>query len=357
VPALALAEAAAQVPLALRPRPPAWLEDRAERVLAVLHVSRGESLDRVLAKLVEHFRSFRDADLVDPEGQDMYTDLALGGVGACRHRAYALMPTLHALGIPARYVGNEAHAWIEVFITRVGWTRIDLGGWDVPLNANAPSERATFQPANPDPFPRPAQYSAQYSAQPQSTVGGGASGGAGANGGGDEHGDPGGASPEDSSASGGTGGASASRAGTTRAGTTRAGAAGESGQGGASGIGAGAGGGDEEDEPVLHTSVTIAGVYADSSGGFEGRQGFVRGSMLRVEGDVRDERAAGVGGLALDVELMRGLRVVATLGTTVSRPDGRWEVRVVLPAWIDPGEYSVRASTPGDARHAAAVGE
>jgi transglutaminase-like putative cysteine protease len=40
-------------------------------------------------------------------------DLARGKRGVCRHRAYAFVIVAQALGIPARFVQNEAHAWVE----------------------------------------------------------------------------------------------------------------------------------------------------------------------------------------------------------------------------------------------------
>ena len=41
-------------------------------------------------------------------------DLALSQKGVCRHRAFAFLVTALGLGIPARMVINEAHAWVEV---------------------------------------------------------------------------------------------------------------------------------------------------------------------------------------------------------------------------------------------------
>ena len=122
------------------------LRDSLDPVLRATGVRRTDSFDRALGRLVDYFRRFRDAPLTEQAGDNRYLTLALGGVGACRHRAYAFVLTLQGLGVPARYVGNEAHAWAEVALPGVGWSRVDLGGWDVPMQATAPSARDRWTP-------------------------------------------------------------------------------------------------------------------------------------------------------------------------------------------------------------------
>lgn len=351
LPAIPLEQVIAQIPEALRPFAPSWLRARVETVLRRVEASRQQPFADALARLVGYFRAFRDAELTSPPGRDLYSDLALGGVGACRHRAYAMMLTLHALGIPARYVGNEAHAWVEVFLVPLGWTRIDLGGWDVSLETVAPADRTFHQPLNVDPFPRPAEYLSQYSARPFPDP-------SARRGSGSAHsasGTPFPPSSNDGSNSaserepyghGRTGEPANAVHGTTATRThpthNELPAVDPN---------------DPNEEPMIPTVLTLGAVRPDPSAGYESPQGFVRGSMVTVEGLVRDHRGVGIGGLVVQVELLQGRRVIETLATTVSRPDGRWETRLLLPARLEPGEYTLRAVTPGDARHTPASAE
>lgn len=378
VPDVRVAEAAAQIPLSERPLVPSWLHERAAEILQRTQVSPNDRLVDALSRLIMYFRSFRDADLPDPNGPTigprLYSDLALGGVGACRHRAFGLMPTLHALGLPARYVGNEAHAWVEVFVSGFGWTRLDLGGWNIPLETNAPSDRPAFQPANADPFPQPANYTSGYSYSRVGQAGRARSGernspgeraeGREPNGeaqGTDETGSLGEVPNDAVPASGADGNVSAQRTALGLSGrrvslsglpappTLTRGEPAES-----SALPDAA----EGDNPAaVPTTLTMLPVRADASGSFVASGGFVRGSMVLVEGEVRDDQGRGVGGLAIQVHLVRGSRVIQALGTTVSQPGGHWEAHVLLPSVLDPGMYSLRATTPGDARHAPASGE
>ena len=392
VPSEPLDRAAGEVPAASRPNVPQWLQNNAEAVLHAANVSRYQSLHAVVNGLVAYFRSFRDDDLpASAAGQNLYADLALNRVGACRHRAYAFVLTLHALGIEARYVGNEAHAWAEVnFRSGNGWSRIDLGGWDIPLDAQASTDRPQFHPANQDPFPRPANYESQYSArtsasdrtpagEPTTTGGNGnASGAAGS-----------GAMPNDgqgetsSSSSGGGGaagagggdggasGASSNPGGAsgTGANINPGGAAGSTNPGGASGAinpGGGAGainpGGvtptPTDDEEPAHSVMTMSAIEADRSAGYAvGTNGFVRGSIVAVAGDLHDASGAAVGGLTVEIQLLRDRRVIATIGRTVSQADGHWVAQSQIPFDLATGEYVLRAQTPGDRTHSAATVE
>ena len=77
-----------------------------------------------------------------PDGEDeVVYFLTESKSGVCRHFASAATLMYRALGIPARYVvgyntyatgetwtevsGKDAHAWVEVFITGLGWVRMD----------------------------------------------------------------------------------------------------------------------------------------------------------------------------------------------------------------------------------------
>jgi len=62
-----------------------------------------------------------------------------------------------ALGIPARYIYNEAHAFVEVYWPKMGWRRIDLGGAAEQLNYNGRRGGGVHQAA-PDALPQPPNY-------------------------------------------------------------------------------------------------------------------------------------------------------------------------------------------------------
>jgi hypothetical protein len=357
VPALAVREVAASVPESLRPTAPSWLEERARSVFSQLNIDPQGRFDVLLSQLVGHFRAFRDAELPG-QGANLYVELATGGVGACRHRAYAMMLTMQSLGIPARYVGNEAHAWVELFIPNSGWSRVDLGGWDVPLDARAPSERPRFDPGIRDSFPRPQQYQQQFSAS--ATAGGAAAdGGAWF--------DPD-ASAADSAGDPGQEGTNASGTGTTRSSSgasARSTTASSSAVSGGSAVGERRAGdervrddssaSDDDDAPKLPTNTAIATVLPDDRAGFASGNGFARGSMVRVIGFVRDSDGVGVNGLAVELHLVRNGRAVQGLGTAATGPDGRFEAHVLISAMLEAGEYELRASTTGDTRYASSV--
>jgi transglutaminase-like putative cysteine protease len=96
-------------------------------VRAAIGVSRSMRPREAIARLVDYFRGFTDSvEAPRPRGS-MYLDLALSKKGVCRHRAYAFMITAQSLGIPARFVENETHAWVEIHDGTL-WRRIDLGG-------------------------------------------------------------------------------------------------------------------------------------------------------------------------------------------------------------------------------------
>jgi hypothetical protein len=118
----------AKLASALPPMPPA-VARAAVPVLDQIGVSRVASPTDAVRALVAYFRGFTPSTnhLETAAGRELYQRLALSRKGVCRHRAYAFVVTALALGIPARFVHNEAHAWVEVFDGLV-WHRIDLGG-------------------------------------------------------------------------------------------------------------------------------------------------------------------------------------------------------------------------------------
>ena len=156
-PAIPADVTSAQVPAALKPKLPGPMLEAAGKVLMRLRVKQGEAMAKQLDRLVAYFRSFRAGKLPPSSGGDTYLAIALSQRGVCRHRAFAFTVTAQALGIPARYVQNEAHAFAEVFVPRLGWARVDLGGAASELRVHNGNKRAVHRPG-PDPFPRPSSY-------------------------------------------------------------------------------------------------------------------------------------------------------------------------------------------------------
>src|SRR5262249_33105245 len=90
---------------------------------------------------------------------DIYMDLATGQRGVCRHRAFAFVVTAQALGLPARFVSNEVHAFVEVHVPHLGWRRVDLGGAALDLPRRMTREaRGRPRARADDPFPQPPSY-------------------------------------------------------------------------------------------------------------------------------------------------------------------------------------------------------
>jgi hypothetical protein len=152
-----------------------------------LGLSRGDPFDRVLTRLTEHFRSFEESEEPPSDTGNIYLDLARGMRGVCRHRAYAFVITAMALGLSARFVQNEAHAWVEVHMPeRRGWLRVDLGGSAQGLHQRAAELAPDYAPEVTDLLPRPAAYehaaaSARRTSEPapdpaMTTASGGATG-------------------------------------------------------------------------------------------------------------------------------------------------------------------------------------
>ena len=153
------------VPQELLRRLPRRIEHDAERVLRRIGVRPTPDADygEILDKLVGYFRAFKLGEL-DTSGSDsLYLALALQQLGACRHRAYAFVITALAAGIPARYVENELHVFVEVYIPALGdrssyWRRINLGGAPLRQRVEGGEAKVAYQEKGGDPFERPASF-------------------------------------------------------------------------------------------------------------------------------------------------------------------------------------------------------
>jgi hypothetical protein len=103
--------------------------------------------------LVRYFRSFEAGDPPPPRG-DIFSDLAVGRKGICRHRSFAFMVAALELGVPTRYVANEAHIFVEVWVpgSTPGWMRIDLGGGAEELVVHNGQDKHRHRSGQADPF-------------------------------------------------------------------------------------------------------------------------------------------------------------------------------------------------------------
>jgi hypothetical protein len=122
-------------------------------VAQAIGISRAMRPREVVRKMVDYFRSFAPSDEPPSGRQDIYLDLALSKKGVCRHRSFAFLVTALGIGIPARMVVNEAHAWVEVFDSKL-WHRIDLGGAAANLENEPDPNKPPYVPP-PDPYQWP----------------------------------------------------------------------------------------------------------------------------------------------------------------------------------------------------------
>lgn len=160
------------VPTSRRPKLPRHIHRAAKDVAMRLGLKGQTRYRTLLNTLVRHFRSFEPGAAPKDSG-DLYTDLALGKRGICRHRSYAFVITAQGLGIPARYVFNEAHVFVEVWIPgdAPGWMRVDLGGSAERLVIEGGEDKVRHSPEEPDPFDRPAPFARNSRSGPSAGAG------------------------------------------------------------------------------------------------------------------------------------------------------------------------------------------
>lgn len=128
-----------------------YLHDAAfAEVAQAIGISRAMRPAEVVRKMIDYFRAFTPSDEPPSGKQNIYLDLALSQKGVCRHRAHGFLVTALGMGIPARMVVNEAHAWVEVFDARL-WHRVDLGGAAANLDNEPDPSRPAYVPP-PDPY-------------------------------------------------------------------------------------------------------------------------------------------------------------------------------------------------------------
>jgi len=282
-------------------------EAEALRFARRLGLSRDSDLRAALEGLTEHFRSFVESDEPPPDTGNIFRDLAEAQRGVCRHRAYAFVITAQALGLPARFVMNEAHAWVEVKLMDVGWMRVDLGGAANALENHGGSDRPVYRPREADPLPQPEAYRQSYSQLSGSQVDGLREG-----------------------------------EGEAFAEATRYGSQGAAGQGvGPAEEGAGEDGGGLFSAPEPESRGRPLRLTVDTS-----EYEVFRGRSLSVSGRALDPDGQGIEGLRVEV-VLRGARE-RLLGVTVTGPSGAYRTTVGVAPDLDVGEYRLLVRSPGN---------
>lgn len=150
------------------PTLPSGLGAHVEPVLETIGVSHEQRPAYALRRLVEHFRSFAPApEQSQNDGVALYRELATSKKGVCRHRSFAFTVTALSLGLPTRFIRNEAHAWVEVFDS-VLWHRIDLGGAAGRLDMAQSEVPPHTAPSDPFQWPQGSESGAQMAERSQS---------------------------------------------------------------------------------------------------------------------------------------------------------------------------------------------
>jgi hypothetical protein len=312
----------------LRPVPalPPMAVRAVTKVAGAIGLSRAVSPADTVRRMVSYFRGFVPSEDPPSGHRDIYLDLALSQKGVCRHRAFAFLVTALGLGISARVVTNEAHAWVEVEADGT-WRRIDLGGAAGAIDEGSASDRPAHRPPA-DNFAWPASdassgsQAAERGRQASSANESGAS---------------------RSSANGaGTQSSSASSQGPARTDAVRA-REGETGarESNAANRGANADPAEqhrEDERPRPKIVVGGADLVAR------------HGGEMRISGRVEAD-GTGCGDLRLDV-VMRRLDTGSktAIGALTTDANGAFDGSIVVPMNLPVGEYGVTVSTPGDAR-------
>jgi transglutaminase-like putative cysteine protease len=286
------ARAAVEIPAAIRPRLPPSVARVARAVLARLGIAAEATLDRILNRLVAHFRSYgAGATPRVADAADLFRRLATGRVGACRHRAYAFVVLLHAVGVPARFVANEAHAFAEAWLPGGGWRRIDLGGVSPALTVFGGEDKVAHRPRHPDPFPRPPAYERAYSLR--SGI------------------------PEPDPGSGPAAGAAVPMSDSSLT----------------------------NDMPAFPVSPTAGATHVRVT---RAQQDVLRGESLVVEGRVEREAGRPAAGLRVEVHLTEiGTRQRRQIGVLLSDAKGEFRARLPVPADLGAGRYDLQIEASG----------
>jgi hypothetical protein len=131
----------------------------AREVVRHIGVNSAMSPKVVVERMIRHYRDFETSELPDEAKEgDLYASISKQQIGVCRHRSLAFVVTAQAFGIPARYITNEAHAFVEIYWPPSGWRRIDLGGAAREIGYQGGRNDTLHDASDDDPFPQPESY-------------------------------------------------------------------------------------------------------------------------------------------------------------------------------------------------------
>jgi hypothetical protein len=301
---------------------------QAAKTAEKIGIDADTDLNVAFNKLVSYFRSFAAKDAPKQTG-DVYRDLCDSQAGVCRHRSFAFVITANALGIPTRFVENEAHAFVEVWFPDRHWQRIDLGGAALQLDVTGAENKTLHRPRSEDPFAKPSAYKQNYT-QLQGDIKGLSA---------QQIADK--QKPLDEAPSSGSFGPN-----------------GSPGTGGGTGSGSGGGGDQITPDPTLpavtmdpkkqspHLVVTLADASA------------YRGDQLHVEGRA-DLAGKPLADHPIDVFIalagQNGRDPLPKLGRATTGADGTFRADFEIPGHINVATYEIYLSSPEDAFYNAAL--
>jgi hypothetical protein len=331
------------------PRLPREVMESARMVQTRLRVKSEDPLGPTLDRLIAHFRAFEPKEIPNVTGRKLYETLVDEQAGVCRHRAYAFMITANSLGIPTRFIANEAHAFTEVWVPEQGWIRVDLGGASNQLEVRNAEGKSMYRPRGADPFSKPEEYTSggfsgystlrgdkveglteeqKEEARTPRDGDGGAGAGAGAGGSGDPSSDPDAPVDPDFDPD------------QQNLGDTPRPAPGDE----LPAIP------DEARKGKKETRIEVTGATP---------VGF-RGEAIEVSGGVRGADGNGLAGLKVDIYLApagSGGNHALLVGHTVSGPGGEFTAEVVVPYGLSLEPHEVYAATGGDRHQQPAVSD
>jgi len=117
------------IPNGVKHTPPATVIAKANLIIGELGLTGETNLKTIVTKLYNYFSSFTAGDIPSEQQEpDIYLAIARSKHGACYQRSFAFFVTANSLGLPARLVKNECHAFVEIYIPTHGWERLNLGG-------------------------------------------------------------------------------------------------------------------------------------------------------------------------------------------------------------------------------------
>jgi len=289
------------------PPVPEAVRTAARPVLSKVGIGQSTSPNQALSLLVSYFRNFSESDERPSatRGIALYQQLALSQKGVCRHRAYGFVLTALAAGIPARFVHNEAHAWVEVFDGTM-FHRVDLGGAATGLDFRGePPSRMYRSPRDVFDWPKQARSGATLSSLSASSR--------------EKAPNFSPAAPSSSVLSDPTGADAKSGSSASPPSDEWADLA--------------------SNRPNTGTLVEIR---------LQGTSELYRGDSIRVTGLVKDSEGP-CDGVRIELQLL-GLTKPRVLSEVVSDTQGRWEAELLIPTDISVGDYRIVAETLGNGR-------